>query len=272
MGSISQASSSPQFLPHSPGFKTTLSLVLQLEIRAFSLPALLHTFCDRFCSGTGDRTNRKKQGDSSPAHTPFKPQFFWSDKRIPLRALGAFPASTVTATSAAQFQLQYEACPGTGLYEKRTTKKEISLTLSVLKRPSFLLLRPERQGCSWNSFFPCLLHSSRIHAASETRPADTGAKSKTGDRHQIVYTPSSGSLSQSTCYHFFFRVLRELLPAFCPGFLFAFSGRTDYVYSILVRTGTLRNVFLKLHTHLWKKENKYGPSTILSSSSNQVNT
>ena len=69
MGSISQASSSPQFLPHSPGFKTTLSLVLQLEIRAFSLPALLHTFCDRFCSGTGDRTNKKARGFLPSTHT-----------------------------------------------------------------------------------------------------------------------------------------------------------------------------------------------------------
>lgn len=221
------------------------------------------------------RTEGKKQGDSSPAHTPFKPQFFWSDKRIPLRVLGAFLASTATATSAAQFQLQYEACPGTGLYEKKKQKKRFpSLFLSWRGLPSYSLDQKDRAALGILSFH---VHCTFPGVTLPLRPGQQiqEQKAKQETRHQIVYTPILQVLVPFPSPHATISFSESSESCFlhsAQGFYLHSVGRTDYVYSILVRTGTLRNVFLKLHTHLWKKENKYGPSTILSSSSNQVNT
>lgn len=68
---------------------------------------------------------RKGNDDSFPPHVLFfSPQLFWSE-RIPLRVLGAF--SSASATTAANFQFQYEACLGAG--PDRKEKKKISLIL-----------------------------------------------------------------------------------------------------------------------------------------------
>ena len=79
-------------------------------------------------------------------------------------------------------------------------------------------------------------------------------KKQTGGLSSDFYIPDSGFLSQSTCYHFILRVLRELLLAFHPGLLVAFGGRSDYTYSVLELEPS-EMVFLKIKAHLWKKEN-----------------
>ena len=67
---------------------------------------------------------------------------------------------------------------------------------------------------------------------------------------------SSGFLSQSTCQHLLFRVLRGLLHAFCPGFLIVFNGREklEGAYSILTEIGNLSFInfqYLEV-TSLWE--------------------
>ena len=161
-----------------------------------SLPCCMHPVTES-ALGPGDRVKRgkKRQADSSPPHVPFKPQFSGSEG-VPL-SFKCFPGFHCYCCH--WVSTSYEACPGTRLYKEKKDKKGIS----VLKSPPSLLLRPRRQGCSWRPFFPCPLHSPRIHAASETRPADIRAKSKQEDYHQIFISQilvSSPSLPATTSF------------------------------------------------------------------------
>lgn len=105
---------------------------------------------------------REKKGNGDPyTHVRFRPRFFWSEKRIPLRVLGAF--SDATATAAAKFQLQYEACLGAGPDGKG--KKVVSLILSVLTGGGPLPTPQKTMPGLFLEFFLCPMHSSRIHTA-----------------------------------------------------------------------------------------------------------
>lgn len=219
MGSISQAPSSPRsphththfqvFKPPIPRSSSWKSRPLvSLLCAHFLWLGLLWSQVDSM-----KRENAMEIASSAPhsltPYTLFRPQFFWSERRIPLGILGAFPAATAIA-AALSFNLSMRLAWGQGKRREKGRGGGEDFPYFVLKVPSFLLLRPGRQGFL-EIFLPCPVHSSRSHTAFETRPGDTGTKNKTGSSPPDCLYSSSDSLPQTTCYHFVFRILREQL-------------------------------------------------------------
>lgn len=121
-------------------------------------------------------------------HIRFRPQFFWSEKRIPLRVLGTFPDAT--ATAAAKFQLQLEVCLGAGPDGKKEGDFPHSICPDERAPPPFLLLRRQWQGFSRRSFrVQCTVPGLTL----PFRPGQEITGTKQGTCHQMVYTSSSGS-------------------------------------------------------------------------------
>lgn len=136
------------------------------------------------------------------------------------------------------------SCPA--LWSHRTSSWRLTQSVWVL-RESLLccycwscFLCPTR-GCSWSSFHPSDAHFWSGSPALSPGRGDTRGK-KWWTHHWFCGALKLGPLPQSTCYYLFFRVLRLLLHAFCPGFMAAFSGRhkVECAYSILPQ---IRNPF-----------------------------
>ena len=147
---------------------------------------------------------KKGNGDSythTYTHIHFRPQFFWSEKRIPLRVLGTFPDAT--ATAAAKFQLQLEVCLGAGPDGKKEGDFPHSICPDERAPP---LPTPQKTMTGlFKAFFSCPMHSSRTHTPFSARPGDN--RNKTGNLPPDGLYFKFWFLSQST-YHFSFTVLR----------------------------------------------------------------
>ena len=141
----------------------------------------------------------------------------------------------------------HEACAGMALYKggKKRTKKGISVLKSPQTRKTRLLLE---------AFL-----SMSIAQSQESRCLGDQASRYQGKKQnrrlviRLLYPK------------FWFPFLVHLLPllfespqrtaSYIPSWVVSCIQRKDRLYLLSLRTGTLRNVLLKIKAHLWKNEN-----------------
>lgn len=197
MGSISQAPSSPRsphththfqvFKPPIPRSSSWKSRPLvSLLCAHFLWLGLLWSQVDSM-----KRENAMEIASSAPhsltPYTLFRPQFFWSERRIPLGILGAFPAATAIA-AALSFNLSMRLAWGQGKRrEKGRGGGRISLTLSWRCPPFYSSDQEDR--ASWRFSFHAQCTVPGVTLPLRPGQETQGQKTKQEAHRQIVYTP-----------------------------------------------------------------------------------